>query len=116
PLAVGAPVALVGEALGIEHHDAPVAIAVRDIQLAVGDHHVRGPSKLRRAVGTLGLAGLAELLQELSIRCELEDLVVLVVVPRDPNVAVVVYEDAVFLYRPVVAGARAAPTAQQVAR
>jgi hypothetical protein len=72
-------VALIGAARGVEHDDAPIAIAVCNVQL-VGDriqHHVRRPSELRAAVASLGLPLAPDLQDEFAGRRELEDLVVL---------------------------------------
>ena len=80
--------AFVVAGLGVEHDDAAIAVAVRDVKLArgiVGDH-VRRPAELGLAVGAARRAGLADLLQELAVGRELQDLVIALVVAGDPDV------------------------------
>src|SRR5258706_3055239 len=76
---------------------------------------MRRAAELRAAVAAFRLAGAPDLQQELALLRELEDLVVLVAVARDPDVAFRVDHDAVLALRPFVAGARAAPAAQVLA-
>ncbi len=66
-------------------------------------------------IGAAGRAGMADLLEELSVRGEFEDLVVGIVVAGEPDIAVVVDENAVLVLRPFIALARPAPVAQQIA-
>jgi hypothetical protein len=77
---------------------------------------VSGTAELGPAVAAFGLSGPADLHQELAVRRELEDLVVLVRVTRDPDIAVGVDHDAVLALRPFVARARPAPAAHVIAR
>src|SRR4029077_7368943 len=65
------------------------------------------------AVGPTGRCGLADLLQELAVGRELQDLVVILAVAGEPDVALLVDVDAVLGARPFVAGTRATPAAQQ---
>src|SRR5437870_2361469 len=76
---------------------------------------MRRAAKLRAAVAAFRLAGAADLHQELALGRELEDLVVLVAVAREPDVALRIDVDAVLAFRPLVARARAAPAAQVLA-
>ena len=57
----------------------------------------------------------ADLHQELAVLGELQDVRVLLAVAADPDVALVVDMDAVVGFRPLVALARPAPGAHQVA-
>ncbi len=66
-------------------------------------------------VAALALAELADLHQELAVLGELQDVRVGPAVSANPDVALVVDEDAVIGIRPLVALTRAAPVAQQVA-
>src|SRR5262249_59744576 len=95
-----------------------VAIAVRDIELGALriHHHVRRPSELRAAAAAFGLAGAADLHQELALRRELEDLVVLLAVAGDPDIALRIDVDAVLALRPLRLRVARAPAAQVVAR
>src|SRR6185436_16750 len=76
-VSVSAPHAFEGERLGVDHDDAAVAIAIRDIELVVGgiDREVGGAAKVLRVGAAAALALTAELRQELALRGELEDLV-----------------------------------------
>ena len=67
------------------------------------------------AVGAAGGAGLADLLQEFAVGRELQDLVVVLAVAGEPDVALFVDVNAVLALRPVVAGPGAAPALQQAA-
>ena len=59
---------LVGAALGIEHDDAAVLIAVGDVEFAgrFVDDHVRRAAESAGRVRAGGSAGLADLLEEFS--------------------------------------------------
>jgi hypothetical protein len=76
---------------------------------------VRGTAKLIRRIRGRRRAGLADLLQELSVGSKFQDLAVVLVVAGEPDVAVAVDMDAVLALRPVEAFARAAPGCEQVA-
>src|SRR5437899_1394022 len=87
-VAVGAPVALVGAGVGVEHDDAAVAVAV-------GNKHLVGlvihgdagrPAQVRCVVAVDGHAALADLQQKLSVLAELEDLTVAVAVTGEPDI------------------------------
>ena len=105
PVAVGAPVPLVGAGLRIEHHDAAIGIAVG------GEHFLRG--NIHRDIGrraeplggiaVVALALLADLQHELAVHGELEELAVLLAVAGEPDEIVVVDEDAVLALGPFVA-------------
>ncbi len=115
-VAKGAPHALERSRVGVEHDDAPVAVAVGDEELVGRRMHEdvgRLPQVARVGVGLL-LSPAADLHHELAGLRELEDLVV-VAVPADPHEALVVDEDAVFGAGPLVAVARAAPALDVVA-
>ena len=62
------------------------------------------------------VAGLADLLQELAVGRELQDLVVVLAVAGEPDVAILVDVDAVLGARPVVAGTGPAPAARTACR
>ena len=112
---VGAPVALVGASLRVEHDDPVVAIAVGDEQLVrLGiDGHRRGPVEMPGVRVPADDPLPADLQEELAVGRELENLAVLRIVARDPHVPLRVDEDAVLVERPVVARARPAPGADQ---
>src|SRR5882672_11406228 len=115
--AVGAPVALHPAGVGVEHGDALVLVAVGDERL-VGlrvDEDLRRAAEVLQVVAALVVAVLAHLQQELAVLGELQHLRVLRAVAADPDVTLVVDEDAVVRLRPLVAGARAAPVPHQVA-
>ena len=109
--------ALVGAGLRIEHHDAPVAVAVGHIDLLGGDID-RDVGRRAEPLGrvAVGLVDrLADLQHELAVHGELENLAVGLVVAGEPDEIVVVDVDAVLALGPVVALAGAAPVADQVA-
>ena len=115
--AVGAPVALVGAGFGIEHHDAAVGIAVGGEDFLRGDID-RDVGRRAEPVGRVAVvagAGLPICSTNLPSMRELEQLTVLLAVAGEPDEIIVVDEDAVLALRPLVAGARAAPVAQQIA-
>src|SRR5262249_36625977 len=105
------------ERLGVDHDDATVAVAVRDIELVVDgiDGEVGGATE----VGGVGRAGAlaltAELRQELALRGELENLVVLFAAACKPHVVLGIDKDAVLDRGPFVALTRAAPRGQELA-
>ena len=111
PCAVGAPVALVGAGLGIEHDDAAVAVAVGHVELVAASSVTMCAGRPSRVLllEPPGRAGLADLPQEFAVGRELQDLVVVLAVAGEPDVAVLVDVDAVLVLGPVVARARAAP-------
>ena len=100
----------------IEHDHAPVAVAVGDEDF-VGGASTRWPraARVRLAVAALGLAGLADLQQEFAVARELQDVTVRRVVAGNPDVALPVHVDAVFVLRPIVALARPAPALHVIA-
>ena len=109
--------ALVGAGLRVEHDHAPIAVAVRDEDFVgpiVGEH-VRRTIEPRGVTRTRALAAvvLADLVDEFSIRREVQDLVA-IVVAADPDGAVLVDVQAVLVRHPLVAVTRAAPVAQQI--
>ena len=113
---VGAPMALVGSGIGIEHDDAAVLVAVGHIQLArrVVDHHVGGAAELGIGIRSAGRARLADLQQEVSIRREFQDLVILLVVAGEPDISGSIDGNAVLALGPVVALPGPAPGCQQI--
>ena len=110
-VAVSAPHALEGQRLGVDHDDAAVPVAVTDIQLIVYGIHrqVGGAAEVLRVGAAATLALMAELRQELALRRELKDLVVLLAASRQPDVVFRIDKDAVLGRRPLVALAGAAP-------
>src|SRR4051812_19676371 len=106
--------ALVRAGARVEHHHALVAVAVGDVELLrLRIHqHMRRPTELRATVGALRLTGTSDLHEEFAVRGELEDLVVLVAVAGDPDVAFRVDVDAMFALRPLATASR--PAAQVV--
>src|SRR5437868_3925884 len=67
------------------------------------------------AIGTAGRSRLADLLQESALGREFQDLMICRIVAGQPDVAGDVHDNAVLPLRPLVAIARSAPCAQQVA-
>src|SRR5262249_12986091 len=67
------------------------------------------------AVGAAGCGRLAELLQEFAVAAELQDLVIVLAVTGEPDIALLVHVNAMLGTRPIVAGARATPAAEQAA-
>ena len=61
-------------------------------------------------------ARLAELGDELAVLGELQDLGVVGAVAADPDIALIVHEDAVVGFRPVIARTGAAPGVEEIAR
>ena len=94
------------------------------IEIAVGDVDFVG-LRIDFGIGRLAQAGeviavglvalLADLQHEFAVARELEILAVFVAVAADPDEALVVDTDAVFVLRPVVALARAAPGPRKLA-
>ena len=116
-LAVRAPVPLVGARLRVEHDDAPVAVAVRDVDFFRRnvDVEVGRAAEIRGVVAAFGLAALADLQHEFAVEREFEYLRILVAAAGRPHEIVVVDEYPVLDFRPFVTRAGAAPRAQQVA-
>ena len=130
-VAVGAPIPLEGAAVGVEHDDPLVQIAVGDVGLVLTRVHedlgdaaeaggvvaVAGERGHALGVGRpLARVGAADLQQELAALGELEQLRVAVAVAADPDVALVVDGDAVIRGRPLEAFARAAPVIEEIPR
>ena len=115
-IAVGTPVALVGAAAGIEHDYAAVLIAIGDIEFLrrFVDHHVGGAAKLAGGIRAARRAGLADLLQEFSLRRKFQNLMVFLIIAGEPYIARPIDEDAVLALRPVVALARSSPGGQEI--
>src|SRR2546427_8638064 len=116
-VAVGAPVALHLAGVGVEHGDALVLVAVGDERL-VGlrvDEDLRHAAEVLQVVAAFVVAVLAHLQQELAVLGELQHLRVLRAVAADPDIALVVDEDAMVRLGPLVAHSRAAPVPHQVA-
>src|SRR5262249_37429300 len=67
--------------------------------------------RVRAGCGT----GLADLLQEFTVWREFKDLVVVLVVAGEPDIAVFVDENAVLILWPVETFARSAPGSEQIA-
>src|SRR3954463_9843367 len=115
-VAVGAPKALELAAVGIEHDDAFVAVAVRDVGLVLllVDEDLRDLAEVLGAVAVHRHALLADHHQELAVLRELQHHAVAAAVAADPDVALVIDGDAVVRGRPLIALAvAAAPVAQQ---
>src|SRR5262249_12927388 len=112
PLAVGAPVTLVGARLRVEHDDAMIAVAVRHVDFALVNPHVRLPPALGLIVVALSRASLADLHDEFSFGRELEDHAVLRRIAAEPDEAVRIEPNAVLVRRPLVIRARSAPGLQ----
>src|SRR5213594_239918 len=101
PLAVGAPMTLVGSRVGVEDDDATVPIAIRDEQLVRLwiDDQPRWPREAHRVVARLGLF-LADPENELSVARELQNLRRRILAAH-PDIVLVVEVDAVLRYRPL---------------
>ena len=109
------PAVLAG--VGVEDRDAPVAVAVGDVDL-VGlriDVDLGRLSEIGEVVAPLALALRADLQQEPAVPGELENLRVVAAAARQPDVVQVVDEDAVLRLRPLVVVGRAAPGLDDVA-
>src|SRR3954471_3796947 len=106
--------ALVRAGARVEHHHALVAVAVGDVELLrLRIHqHMRRPAELRATVGVLRLTGTSDLHDEFAVRGDLEDLIVLVAVAGNPDVASRVDAYAMFVLRLLPAASR--PAAQVV--
>ncbi len=118
PIAVGAPVPLVGAGLRIEYHNTAIAIAVRHIDL-LGDRIDRNVGRRAEMIGRIAVRTgdrLADLQHEPAVHGELEDLAVVLVVAGEPDEIVVVDVDAVLALRPIVTGPRPAPVADEIPR
>src|SRR5262249_29652357 len=109
--AVGPPVALVGERVGVEHDDAAIAVAVGDVDLVgrLVDLDIGGLAEQGRVVAAAGRRDLADLAHELAGARELQHRAVGIGVAAHPDEALAVGEDAVLAADPGVAVARAAP-------
>src|SRR5215213_2863637 len=94
-----------------------VEVAVRDENLvrAWVDLHVARTAEARHVVAVRLRTGLADLKDEFALARELQEVPVLVAVPRDPDEPFRVDVDAVLVLGPVVARAGAAPGLDQVA-
>src|SRR5256885_3937823 len=116
-VAVRAPVALHLAGIGVDHGNAPVAVAVGDVGfVGLGiDPDLGHPPEVLRIVAAAALSVAAQLHQELSFLGELEDLSVALAVATEPHVALVVDVDTVRPFRPLVPRSRSAPGSDQVA-
>ena len=95
PLAVRAPVTLVGAGVGVEHGDVAVAIAVGDKHLVAEYGKRSGRAQMRRVVA-IGLdATLPDLQQEFSVLGEFEDMPIAVTIAGEPDIVIRIDEDAV---------------------
>src|SRR6478672_3099141 len=110
-LAVGAPMPLVGAGGGVEHDDAPVAVAVGDVDLVgvLVDRGLGGLAELGGVVAALAGRDLADLHHELAVEGEFQDGVVVIGVAADPDESPLVDLDAVLAPDPFIAFAGAAP-------
>ena len=110
-IAVRAPHPLERERVAVEHDDAAVTVAVGHEDLVVGRVHgeIGRPAHVGGVGAALAHAGLAELLEELPLLRELQDLMILGAVARQPDDVLVVHEYAVLGLRPVVPGRRTTP-------
>ena len=100
-VAVGAPVPQVLAGCAVEYDHSPIAIAVRDVGF-VGlrvDPDARWTSEQRGIAAASGLLVLPERHQPLAVARELHDAVP--VVAADPDVILMIDEDAVRLARPL---------------
>jgi hypothetical protein len=115
--AIGAPVALVGAGLRIEHDHPPVGVAVRHIDLLGGhiDRNIGGPAEMIGGAAVSAGDRLADLHDELAVHGEFQDLAVGPVVAGKPDEIIVVDIDGVLALGPVVPLSRAAPVADHVA-
>src|SRR5262245_5171132 len=86
-------------------------IAVGDIEFLhrFVDHHVGGTAKLAGGIRAARRAGLADLLQESSLRRKFQNLMVFLVIAGEPYIAGPIDEDAMLALGPVVALARSTP-------
>ncbi len=117
-IAVRAPHALEGAAVGVVDDHAVVAVAVGQVHLVglVVDVDLRD---LAEDVGARAVDRIARRMADLHQKApalrELQDLPVGRAVPADPDVALGIDPDAVFARRPVIALTRSAPPVDQVA-
>src|SRR6185436_17795944 len=102
---IGAPMAPVFAGARVEHHDALVAITVRDINLVGRIIHDRqcGAAQIARAVAAFSMARFADLLHEFSFARELQHLgVVFLIVAGEPDVVAGIDKDPMLTARPIV--------------
>ena len=101
----------------IEHDDAAIAVAVRDVDFVgiLVDRSLRGLTELGGVVGAPGRRDLADLAEELAVEGEFEDGVVVVGIAADPDETAVVDFDAVLAADPFIAFAGPAQEARRLA-
>ena len=104
-VSIGAPIALEHAGLGIHHHDAVVAVTIRDVRFVVRivyenlGHLAERPGVVAAGVGV----SEAELLDEFALARELEHLAVDGRVSADPHHPLTVYGDSMIGLGPFVA-------------
>ena len=115
PVAVRAPMPLVGAGRSVEHDDTMVHVAVRHIDLVGSgvDREVRRRAEVLGVVAARARALAPDLHQELPRACELQDVCILVASGAQPYVVRVVDVDTVLKLRPLIASARTAPRREQ---
>src|SRR5262245_11986362 len=102
---ISAPIALEHSGLGIHHHDAMVAVTIRDVRFVVGlvDENLGDLAEGPRVVAAGIRVSEAELLDEFALARELEDLAVDGRVSANPHHPLTVYGNSMIGLRPFVA-------------
>jgi hypothetical protein len=129
-VAVGAPEALHGAGLAIEHRNAFVQVTVGEkcfVRLRI-DEYLGDASEVRRIAAAANITrlslrvgraaargGLSVLRDEFAVLGELHDVRVARTIAADPDVGQVIHEDAVIRRRPVVTRPWASPVAHEIA-
>src|SRR5262245_18250914 len=109
---------LVGACLRIEH-DYPV------VRIAVSREHLlrcnvnRYVGRRAEPLGDIAMATInrpADLQDKPAVHGELEELAILLSVPGEPDKIIVINEDTVLAFRPLIAGSSTAPIPDKIAR
>ena len=102
--------------IGIKHNDAPVAVSVGNEELVRLCIHegVGGLIQVLRIGVAFALSGLADLHHELSVLCELQDLMILGSVAANPDELFVIDVNAMLRSGPVEARSGASPRAKEI--
>ena len=115
PFAVRAPVTFVRTGRRVEHDDAVVDVPVGDVQFVGGgvEDNVGRRAEVLCVVAAAALTRVPDLHQELAGAREPQNVRVFLAAGAQPHVVPLVHIDAVLELRPIVAGARTAPSGQE---
>src|SRR3974390_2761530 len=109
---------LVGARFRIEHAPPVVRIAVGREHLfrCDVDRYVGWGAEPLRGIAIVTVTLPTDWQDKLAIHCELEELAILLAVTGEPDKIIVINEDTVFAFRPLITRSSAAPVPDKIAR